>query len=330
MSDATLRQITMLQLIPRRAPGITTEDLRRKLDDRGFSISRRSIQRDLNRLSAAFPLQCEGEEHPRWRWIESADGLMAPAHDAFSALTWAIMEEHLEPLLPINVRQEARPLFASARKYLEQAPSARARRWKQRVRVIPRAFSLRPPEVPETVLEPVYQALFEGKQLDITYRSRGSDKTSTWRTHPQAMVMREGVIYLPMTIEPYSDLCHIVSHRIHSASLLDEPVSEVEGFDLDDYIQSGAFSYVESGPVELKIRLDAYAAEHILESPISPDQTSRILEDGRIEFTASTIDTQQLRWWLTGFGASLEVIEPMHLREAMAEQAKAVAAMYAE
>jgi predicted DNA-binding transcriptional regulator YafY len=330
MPDSAIRQVTMLQLIPRRYPGISTEELRQKLEQRGYPISLRSIQRDLIRLSAVFPLHSEDEESPRWRWMEGADGLMAPAHDAFSALTWALMEEHLEPLLPIALRQEARPQFVSARKYLEQAPSARARRWKQRVRVIPRAFSLRPPEVPETVLEPVYQALFEGKQLDITYRSRGSGKTSTWRTHPQAMVMREGVIYLLMTIEPYSDLRHIVAHRIRSVSVIDEPVSEPEGFDLDDYIQSGAFSYVETGPVELVIRLQAYAAEHILESPISADQSHRTLSDGRIEIAASTIDTLQLRWWLTGFGDALEVVEPADLRQAMAEQAKAVAAMYKE
>ena len=328
MPNSTLRQITMLQLIPRRGAGISTEALRQKLEQRGYPISLRSVQRDLIRLSAVFPLHSDEEESPRWRWMEGADGLMAPAHDAFSALTWTLMEEHLEPLLPIAVRQEAQPQFASARKYLQQSPSALITRWNQRVRVIPRAFSLRPPEVPETILEPIYQALFEGKQLEITYRSRGSGKTNTWRTNPHAMVMREGVIYLLMTIEPYSDLRHIVAHRIQSALLLDEPASEVEGFDLDDYIQSGAFSYVESGPIKLKIRLDAYAAEHILESPIARDQTSRTLKDGQIEITASTVDTQQLRWWLTGFGDALEVVEPPQLRKAMAEQARAVAEIY--
>lgn len=330
MPDPTLRQITMLQLIPRRAPGIGSEELRQKLEQRGYPISLRSVQRDLIRLSSAFPLHCEGEESPRWRWMDGADGLTAPAHDAFSALTWTLMEEHLEPLLPIAVRHEAKPQFESARKYLEQSPSARVRRWNQRVRVIPRAFSLCPPEVPETILEAIYQSLFEGKQLEITYRSRGSKKTSTWRTHPQAMVMRQGVIYLLITIEPYSDLRHIVAHRIRSASVIDEPVSEPDGFDLDDYIRSGAFSYVETGPVKLAIRLEAYAAEHILESPISPGQSHRTLSDGRIEITASTVDTLQLRWWLTGFGGSLEVIEPAHLRQAMAEQARALSRRYEE
>ena len=76
------------------------------------------------------------------------------------------------------------------------------------------------------------------------------------------------------------------------------------------------------------VRVDAYAAEHLLESPISSDQTARTLDDGRVEFTATAVDTKQLRWWLTGFGDALEVIEPRDLRAAMAEQAEAVAEMY--
>jgi predicted DNA-binding transcriptional regulator YafY len=320
----------MLQLIPRRAPGITTEELRRKLEDREFPISLRSVQRDLNRLSAVFPLQCDESEPPSWHWMEGADGLMAPAHDAFSALTWTLIEDHLEPLLPNAVRREANAQFEGARKYLQQSPGKRFKRWSDRVRVIPRAFSLRTPEVPASVLEPIYQSLFEGQQLEITYRSRGSQKTRTWRANPLALVMREGVIYLLVTIEPYTDLRQIVAHRIRFASVIDQAVNEPEGFDLDSYIDSGAFSYVESGPIRLVIRLEAYAAEHILESPISNDQISRILNDGRVEITASAVDTLQLRWWLNGFGEVVEVMEPLELRKAMADQARAVARMYGD
>ncbi|HKL49311.1 MAG TPA: WYL domain-containing protein, partial [Desulfuromonadales bacterium] len=90
----------------------------------------------------------------------------------------------------------------------------------------------------------------------------------------------------------------------------------------------GGFSYVETGHIRLKIRVDPYAAEHLFESPISSDQKSKPLADGRAEFTAKVVDTKQLRWWLTGFGDALEVVGPAELKKAMAEQAEAVAEMY--
>jgi predicted DNA-binding transcriptional regulator YafY len=81
-------------------------------------------------------------------------------------------------------------------------------------------------------------------------------------------------------------------------------------------------------PIELVIRVESYAAEHLLESPLAPNQTVRPLDDGRQELTASVVDTKHLRWWLTGFGAQLEVIAPLALRIAMRDQAEDLAAVY--
>jgi predicted DNA-binding transcriptional regulator YafY len=328
MPDSTLRQITLLQLVPRRSPGATTAELQRRLDDQGHSISRRTIQRDLIRLSAHFPLVTEGEDVPRWCWMEGSDGLTAPAHDAYSALTWTLIEEHLEPLLPFAARKEAQPQFAAARKYLKQTPRNRIDRWHQRVRVIPRAFELQTPDVPEAVLEPVYAALFEGRQLRVDYRSRGREKARSMRVHPLGLILREGVIYLLGTIDDYTDLRQLVAHRIEAATVLDQPANEPEDFDLDEYIASGGFSYVETGPIELVLQVEEYAAEHLIESPIAPEQSVRALNDGRKEIRARVVDTKQLRWWLAGFGDAVEVVEPLHLRQALVEQARAVVELY--
>mgnify|MGYP005846697471 CR=1 FL=1 len=328
MSDPTLRQITLLQLLPRRGAGCTTEELRRRLDERGYGVSLRTVQRDLDRLSIQFPLVREGDIIPRWRWMEGGPDLSIPAQDPYSALTWRLIEQHLEPLLPIALKREAEPRFAAARNYLEQLAGDRFSRWNDRVRIIPRAFSLRTPEVPEAVLAPVYEALFEGFQLEVEYRSRGRAEPGKLRVHPLGLVLREGVIYLLVTIEQFTDLRQLVAHRILSARVIEAPATEPEGFDLDAYIAAGGFSYVETGTIQLVLRVDAYAAEHLLESPIAGDQTARTLDDGRVEFTATVVDTKQLRWWLTGFGDALEVVEPPELRTAMAEQAEAVAQMY--
>ena len=45
-------------------------------------------------------------------------------------------------------------------------------------------------------------------------------------------------------------------------------------------------------------------------------------EDGRILVEATVSDTADLRWWLLGFGSSVEVLEPTSLREQFREQAQ--------
>lgn len=56
--DPLLRQIALLQLIPRAPRRISTTTLQEKLRDWGFEIDVRSLQRDLNRLVALdFPIE---------------------------------------------------------------------------------------------------------------------------------------------------------------------------------------------------------------------------------------------------------------------------------
>jgi len=328
MSESTLRHVKMLQLIPRRPPGLTAGELRTRLGERDFDFNLRTVQRDLNYLSSVFPITSEGERPQYWFWAVDAQALSIPAQDAHSALMWRLIEEHLKPLLPRAIQRDAEPQFAAARAYLESLGKGKVSRWKDRVRVIPRAFQLQVPQIPDEVMAAIQEALFQRRQLKVEYRSRGASKSKSWRANPLGMVLREGIVYLLATIEDYEDLRQLVAHRVVSAAVIDEAVREQEGFDLDDYIRQGGFAYVEGGPVRLRLRVDPYAAEHLLESPISSDQKSKLLPDGRVELTARVIDTKQLRWWLTGFGDALEVVSPAELRNAIAEQAEAVAEMY--
>lgn len=65
LRDTLFRYLALLQLIP-RAPGrISTPVLKAKLEQRGFQIDTRSLQRDLrDRLSLHFPLTCDDDQKP--------------------------------------------------------------------------------------------------------------------------------------------------------------------------------------------------------------------------------------------------------------------------
>jgi len=67
-NETILRLLTMLRLIPRHPRCIDTATLERKLGDEGFHVTRRTIQRDLHRLSRAFPLTCDDHKPTGWSW----------------------------------------------------------------------------------------------------------------------------------------------------------------------------------------------------------------------------------------------------------------------
>jgi predicted DNA-binding transcriptional regulator YafY len=52
------------------------------------------------------------------------------------------------------------------------------------------------------------------------------------------------------------------------------------------------------------------------------------LEDGALHLQAKVVNTEQLRWWLLGFGDKVEVIKPKTLRQELAQIAASLHATY--
>jgi predicted DNA-binding transcriptional regulator YafY len=117
-------------------------------------------------------------------------------------------------------------------------------------------------------------------------------------------------------------------HRILSAVLLDDDLVRPKGFDLDDYVQSGALDFGEGKKVRLEALFVDSAAEHLHETPLSDDQTIIPTEEGWVKVSATVNDTPQLAWWLLAFGAQVEVLKPARLRKDMAASAAAMSKNY--
>lgn len=328
MPDTTLRQITMLSLVPRRPPGITTESIRTALAARDFDVNLRTIQRDLVKLSGPFPLTCDEGDSPRWHWAPHAETVTLPGHDPVSALSWQLIEQHLQPLLPRSLTHEIQPHFDAARGYLENTDAGSFRRWTKRVRILPRSMQLQAPEISPDVLDAVYQGLLEKRQVEVDYTNRSSEAPRRMTLHPLALVVRDSVHYLLATVWDFTDIRQLVLHRMSAAHLLEDAANEPEDFELDEYIREGGFDYSSGEKIALVARFDAYAGKALLETPLSLDQTHELLDNGPIEIHATVHDSEQLRWWLMGFGSGVEVIAPEHLREDMRKDAEALLEMY--
>lgn len=85
MPDAIHRQWLLLSLLPEPPRRIDTASLERKLRERGHTIHRRTIQRDLLHLATIFPIEADGHRKPfGWRWSKHAPPFrgLAPRFEA--------------------------------------------------------------------------------------------------------------------------------------------------------------------------------------------------------------------------------------------------------
>lgn len=155
--DTILRYFEMLRFIPKGEPGISTPDLLKKLQDKGYKIDIRTVQRDLIKLSASgslFPFTSSEDTKPlSWFWPKDAPRLQLPLMTADEALTFKLVETFLESLLPPSIKLHMADYFQLADNTLKASPLAC---WIDKVRIIPNGLSLLPAEINSVVLPVIY------------------------------------------------------------------------------------------------------------------------------------------------------------------------------
>ncbi|MFV8836528.1 helix-turn-helix transcriptional regulator [Aquisalimonas sp. APHAB1-3] len=100
-------------------------------------------------------------------------------------------------------------------------------------------------------------------------------------------------------------------------------------FDLARYVDEGGLNFrLGNEPLALELLLEEQTAFHLRETPLSQDQMTQDERDGRVRLTATVSDTAQVRWWLLGLGANVEVVNPPHLRDEIAQALRQAASRY--
>lgn len=316
MSNTAVRYLTMLRMVPRFPKAITTSELAERLDDHGFQVTMRSIQRDLEKLSADFPLIVDEDSRPyRWSFDRNATMDIIPALDLPAALTFELARAYLSPMLPPRALSHLKPHFDEAHRTLlrEKNPLGQ---WPNRVRVINRGLGGERPAIDADVLETVTEALLREYKCKLTYQARKWVEPEEIVVHPFGLIFRDPNVYLIGTIEGREGTRQLVLHRATKGELLEEPSDRPEDFDLDLYIRSGAMGILKSNePVYLKLRCDKPALNHLIESPLGFDQITTEIDDETFEITVTVGDTQDLRWWLTAQAIHCDIQEPQWLRQ---------------
>ena len=328
--DTTLRQLTMLSLIPGRPGKVTSRELHSKLKTQGYNVSVRTIERDLPKLSEAFPLMSD-EGHPAgWCWEAKSMRITFPRMDAGTALTYELLARYLSPMLPNDMRKHLEPDFAQARSVLDQLRGSPLGRWSKRIAVLPFGHQLLPPEVPKDVSEVVYDALLNGRRFEADYRALEAEKVKRYAINPQGLVYRHGVLYLVATLWEYEDVRHLALHRMSNAKPMDAPAAPLQGFDFERYVrEEKSFEYPVGKDIRLELIVARWLAQHLQECRLSTDQIVAPLRAGeKFRVTATVMNTDQLFWWLRSLGTDVEILKPLVLRRKIAEQARALAHRY--
>ncbi|MCY4147853.1 MAG: WYL domain-containing protein [Gammaproteobacteria bacterium] len=327
--DTTLRHLATLAAIPLSPERRSTREIYNKLcrENPEFAVNIRSIQRSLEELSRRFPITADREgTRQYWYWINPDKWFQVPEMSESAAFMLRLAEEHLVPVFPPESLRVLKP-------YLERAEGilrgTKLGLWSERVALINRGPIIEPPPVPDDVREAVCGALIRRSRLHAEYRKRGEASSREMDLNPLGMVVRGGLTYIVATAWDYEDVRHYALHRMEKASVLSERVREPDGFQLAEYLDGEAFSYPSgAGKIGLRALFEPEAGIHLTESRLSTDHRAAPQEDGRVLVEATVEDTEELRWWLLGFGSRVEVLEPEELRQEFKQVAERLTEIY--
>jgi predicted DNA-binding transcriptional regulator YafY len=327
--NSLARQWELLKLLPTRTEGKTAKQLAEGLIEAGYEISKRQVERDLLDLQEFFGLECDDDQMPyKWRWSFDRPADL-PAITLAEALSLAVVEDTLKPLLPLSVQRALQAKFSQARSQLAMmSKKSSTARWAGKVKTVPTTLPLLPPFISEEILEVIQNALLLDEQIEATYQGM-SDKVIELRLHPLAMVTRGSVVYLVATAKEFADVRLYALHRFKAATRTFEKLKPLKGFSLDKYIADGALQFGEGGEIELTAILSDELARLLSETPISKDQLLKAKGD-QWHLKATVLDSRQLRWWILSHGPGIQVIKPAPLAKEIEKTLKAAVAQYSK
>lgn len=309
--ETVLLAVELLRRIP-RGRKVTASELHRQLKDAGIDRDLRTIQRQLEMLSEHFEIERDDRSKPYgYRWLEQAKSLAVPNLTPQESLLLQLAEEHLRNLLPTRLMKSMEGFFSQARRNLGPDSSARLEReWPGKVRVVATSQPLLPPKIVPGVFEVVSEALYSNRWLQLDYRN-SAGKRNQVEVMPLGLVQQGPRLYLVCRYRGYDNERNLALHRILSAEMSTLTFARPKEFDLEKYDDDGRFGFGEGEKIRLAFRIERNAGLHLLESPLSNDQQVVELDDGKLEITATVIDSAMLEWWLRGFGDTISRIRKL-------------------
>ncbi|UZE94425.1 helix-turn-helix transcriptional regulator [Alkalimarinus alittae] len=331
MSSA-LRKLLLLRYIPREPKSVFTSTLHTKINNEGYAVSERTIQRDLEELSLLFSLSSDETSKPyKWFFPHDTAVIDIPGMSPQIALTFLLVKKFASNSFPSSVLENLTPYFAQAEKELGSSNDNPLAQWPGKVEAISDGMTFQPPSIKPEVIDAVYDGLLHNKCIEGQYTPRVGGVSKYYKIHPLGLVYRGAVIYLVCTLWEYNDIVQLALHRFDSVQLDDIDRSQPADFDLKRYVDKGGFGILNNEEqIAFVGKFQMMKGKHLFETPLSIDQVIESETDDSFILKATVPNTQHFLWWLMSFGEKVEVLEPDWLRAKMIETASAVVALYSQ
>ena len=322
----SLSDFDLIALLPRSPQKRATSELLSRLTAAGHQITVRSLQRRLIELSRNHPISCDSRSKPYgWSILANAPASLGEI-SIQEAVTLKLAQRYLSSAIPAELMQDMEHYFKQADGKLKDESLYRA--WLDRVRILPANQELQKPAIAPNLFARPYDGVLRRRILSVSYRVRKGAPVKTYEIEPLGIVVRGTVTYLVAQLPWADDVNLMALHRFTSVKATDKPIRSDLKFNLDEFIASGALGFMPAGVKRVKVRFYDRAGAHLEETPISPTQELKPVDESTVDLVVSLPITEQFKWWILAFGEHAEVLSPIELRTEIGNRVTAAQARY--
>lgn len=306
--ESLLLAFEMLKRIP-RSYKITANELHEQLSHVGIVRDIRTIQRNLEMLSEHFDIEKDDRSKPYgYSWVKGSGSLSMQNLSSQESLLLSLAEDYLSNLLPANVMASLDGFFGEARYNLNfSTRSKKEGEWLKKVRVVSETQPLLPPKLDTEVFKNISEALFNDRLLNIEY-TNGKQENKSAMVMPLGLAQQGVRLYFVCRFDGYDNERSLAVHRISKAVVSTFEFERPKNFSLTQYDADGRFGFGEGDKCQIEFTLTKQAGYHLLETPLSEDQT--VIElDNCYKFKATVTNSLIVRRWLIGFGNHIQNVK---------------------
>ena len=180
-------------------------------------------------------------------------------------------------------------------------------------------------------LQPVIEAMQKNKVLELDYQQFGG-KNETYHIEPYALRVYHQRWYILGRLQERDALRHLALDRILDLRKTEKSFSVPKGFDAKKYYANFVGIYVdeELKPQKVRIRVYGNQVEYLRSLPLHHSQVEYIPRDAHqfSIFEYQVCITPELITQLLVMGDTVEVLEPIELREKMKERIDTMSNFY--
>jgi predicted DNA-binding transcriptional regulator YafY len=202
------------------------------------------------------------------------------------------------------------------------------------VRSAVKHYSVHTPSISESnlrsdVVRCLSDAVTHSRRVSIIYCSQRSGETKSLLIDPYALVFRRHNWYLIAYSHSHDRNIQLKLIRVIKATWTGEMFQLPRDFSVDSFYAKSWEMWTGGEERLVRVRFSPKVAQIIRESKRHPTQVLEDTPDGGVIMSVRVSGTEEIGFWILGWGPDAEVLDPPELRAGIEEAASNMLALYA-